>query len=249
MVKDNPCSTFMNTMPPPNLSDRFTSQLNDLQFLASIASNQSSIPTHEGTTTSSSIVPFDAGHAVTGQLSQSKPQPTPKIHGSFNQDCATSSRNFREAPVIQNLATCNHEGLVFQPQTSSIQSRPTTSSYAGYTGNFTSNSGMGIHRTRIDLGSLYRSNHRDFIIYIYVLMKVLRKKPSGSCLYQKAKHILQECLSCHKAGVAGYTPLIDVIDGRLRSVDGMAIHIRRTEGYFKRYLNKKRGSSIESVVN
>ena len=97
--------------------------------------------------------------------------------------------------------------------------------------------------------SSYRSDQKYFIIFVYALLKILRQKQGPRRhLFYKAKEVLQECLSCHKAGVAGYSPLIDAIYIRLRAVDGMGIHLKQTEGYVNRYLERKRISRVQSTV-
>jgi hypothetical protein len=243
MENDHTYSTFYNIMP--NFSNNLTSQLNDLQFLASVASDQNSIPTQQERST----VPSFEDASVIGKLSQSEPQPKPrKIHELFSPLCRSSSHVFREARTraIDNPVAHSHS---FQRTSTNkellrtIHPVSNTRASSGHT-----RSHKDDHRNSTGHLFSYTSNQKDFLIFIYVLLKILRKKHSGNGLLQKAKMIVQECLSCHRAGVAGYSPLMEVIDNRLRAVDGMAIQIRRTEGYFTRYLQKKGVSGLEPVV-
>lgn len=91
----------------------------------------------------------------------------------------------------------------------------------------------------------YKNDRRGFILFLHVLLKSLGKINSERDLFYKAKNVVRECLSCNRAGVAGYSPLVDVIEGRLKEIDGLNIHLEKAEGYMDRYRQRKRSSSLE----
>lgn len=216
--------------PEPSSNDE------DLQILASIASNQKSVPTTAGNTVSFNpvLVSFSA----------------PETRIDHNSNSNAYLNHGQVSGILKPPSHSLYPRNILAPAAVNVTVTPSASAPI-------INQSHADRRTRNSQdccvrhhhSSSYRSNRIDFIIFIHVLLKLLRKKRSQSDLFYRTKNVLEECISCHRAGIAGYSPLIEVINTRLRAVDGLASHLRKTEGYFQRYLDKKRVSrSLEPVV-
>jgi len=97
-------------------------------------------------------------------------------------------------------------------------------------------------------GRSYKDDRRGFLLFAHVLLKCLGKSRSQPDLFYQARDIVRECTSCQRAGIPGYSPLVDIIEGRLRELDGMRVHWDNAERYMNRYREKKRLKALESVV-
>jgi hypothetical protein len=95
----------------------------------------------------------------------------------------------------------------------------------------------------------YKDDRRGFILFVHVLFKILGKIRSERDLFYKVKSVVRECLSCSRAGIAGYSPLVDVMEARLREIDGLQLHLLKAEGYMHRYRQKNISASYASSAS
>lgn len=192
---------------------------NELRFLASIASNQTSIPS---TQPSSNNGYYPSRHPASSFQPQSAPSydnlsnPNRNQYGG-NRSSFALNKWFNESGVIDNPDHTNNildDLKAFQTQFAR-QSRS------------------------------YKDDRNGFVLFVHVLLKCLSKQRSDRELYYKAKSIVAECISCRRSNIPGYSPLVDTIEDRLRQVEGMQVYIDKAEGYMCRYRERK-GSEIQS---
>ena len=210
------------TMTPPTFSqNNINSEAEDnmepydLRFLASIASHHQSVARN--------LIP-----------SSSNSNPT-------NQRQPVASSQMGQVHNLLNVASRYPVNSIQSGIRSSLQ--PGSPSLP--TNMLCSTRGSNSAPRNSDRSKSYKDDRRGFILFIHVLLKSLGKINSERDLFYKAKNVVRECLSCNRAGVAGYSPLVDVIEGRLKEIDGLNIHLEKAEGYMDRYRQKKRSSSLE----
>jgi len=192
---------------------------NDLRFLASIASNHESVTRN----IAPNCIP----------MNHNRPLVTPSHLGQLQN--------------LFNIASCR---------------RPVDSSTSGINTSFQSSGAaslpINLHNNNAQVRNMitqqhqnrsksYKDDRRGFILFVHVLLKSLGKVRSERELFYKVMSVVRECLSCNRAGVAGYAPLVDIMEARLRNIDGLHIHLYKTEGYMQRYRQKK--SSASSVLH
>mmetsp|Transcript_27407 Transcript_27407/g.40594 ORF Transcript_27407/g.40594 Transcript_27407/m.40594 type:complete len:211 (+) Transcript_27407:40-672(+) len=208
-------------MTPPAFSqNNITSEDNmepyDLRFLASVASHHQSVARNLIPPSSSNSNPINQRQPVaSSQMGQ--------LHSLFN----IASR-YPVNSITLGIRSSLQPGSAVLPTNMLYNTRG-------------SNSAPG----KPNSSKSYKDDRRGFILFIHVLLKSLGKINSERDLFYKAKNVVRECLSCNRAGVTGYSPLVDVIEGRLKEIDGLNIHLEKAEGYMHRYRQRKRSSPLE----
>lgn len=191
---------------------------NELRFLASIASNQTSIPS---TQTSSNNGYYPSQHPASFQ-----PQSPPSYDNQSNPNRNQYGGNRSSFALNKWL---NESGVIDHPD---------------HTNNILDD--LKAFQTQFARQSRsYKDDRNGFVLFVHVLLKCLSKQRSDRELYYKAKSIVAECISCRRSNIPGYSPLVDTIEERLRQVDGMQVYIDKAEGYMCRY-RERNGSEIQS---
>lgn len=73
---------------------------------------------------------------------------------------------------------------------------------------------------------MWRDDHRIFIMFMHILFKILKRcnSSNGKELFVTAKRTVIECTNRNRAGDSTYTPLIEALVKKLRSINGIQMH-------------------------